>query len=587
MSPDSGASSPTKTSSSSGYVTGTLNGEKTTFTDAAALKQNGGIADATPDAGQLAKTAAAQGSQPINTAQPNPATVNATPYTNPAPNPNTPANLDMAKASGAAPQTAAEGATAVKNVSTAAASIPTFYKPDPNSPQIIDAQGKKLSFDDYTAAGGKADFSNVQNGAPPVPNATPVTGIEAQLAQDPAYQQLLTDRAEYNSVANQQTSLMDTYNQLIKQAGLPGIDKDLLNTKRIIEGTEDDIRSEVQAAGGFATDSQVLALSSARNKQLIKNYNNLLDTKQMAMDQINTMVNLAAQDRTFALNHISQKLQIDEQLANYRDKFVQNAQEGYKNMINAVGYDGLFQSLSSSGDPNAITTVEKTLGFAPGTLGQAAQTAAEQKAKAAAQQSFDNSVKSRQLSISAGNLGLEQQKFAYQVAKDQAGKIPTEQATAQAKSNIDLAQGLLTNKALNSAVGPNYLARFSIGNQLSGAKSNFLAGVQQLTSQLTLDSLVRAKAQGATFGALSEGELNILSGSASRLNSWAIKDSSGNVTGYNTSENSFKTELDKINSFAKLDYILKGGDPTSVGVITMPDGTYWSQNSNGTLTQIK
>ena len=49
----------------------------------------------------------------------------------------------------------------------------------------------------------------------------------------------------------------------------------------------------------------------------------------------------------------------------------------------------------------------------------------------------------------------------------------------------------------------------------------------------------------------------------------------------------FKKELDKINNFAKLDYILKGGDPSDVGAKIMPDGTIWSSNSDGTFTKIK
>lgn len=163
---------------------------------------------------------------------------------------------------------------------------------------------------------------------------------------------------------------------------------------------------------------------------------------------------------------------------------------------------------------------------------------------------------------------------------------------AQAQSNITQVNDLLTNGALSRAVGPNIFARssglYGGGKDIfTGEKQNFLAGMQQLTSQLSLDSLINAKANGATFGALSEGELKLLSSSATKLDKWAIKDKSGNVTGYNASEKSFKAELDKINNFAKLDYIVKGGDPIDVGAQLQPDGTVWSKNSDGTLTQIK
>lgn len=159
-------------------------------------------------------------------------------------------------------------------------------------------------------------------------------------------------------------------------------------------------------------------------------------------------------------------------------------------------------------------------------------------------------------------------------------------AQAQAKGNIDLISGLASDKYLSSAVGPNTFARTSLFNVFTGGKSNFIAGVEQLSSQLSLDSLIRAKANGATFGALSDSELKILSASASKIGSWAIKDKDGNVVGYKTSEAEFKKELDKINNFAKLDYLIKGGSVEDVGAQQLADGTIWVANSDGSFTQL-
>jgi len=159
-------------------------------------------------------------------------------------------------------------------------------------------------------------------------------------------------------------------------------------------------------------------------------------------------------------------------------------------------------------------------------------------------------------------------------------------AKAQAQNNINLISGLASDKYLNTAVGPNTLARTSFTNVFTGGKNNFIAGIEQLRSQLTLDSLVNAKARGATFGALSEGELKTLQASGSKLATWAIKDKDGNITGYSANETDFKRELDKINNFAKLDYLIKGGSPEDVGAKTMDDGTIWVLNSDGTYTQL-
>lgn len=340
--------------------------------------------------------------------------------------PNLKAGLDVAKAaSPIVPQEAGVARGEVQKAVETAANTPTFYKPDANNPQVVDSQGNKLTYDQYIAKGGLADFSNTKIGNPPNANqVTPLSPLDQQLGADPGYQQLLADRAEYMSEVNQQGTLLKTYQQLIKQAGIPAIDKELLNTRKIIDGTEDDIRKEVQAASGFATDSQVLALASARNKTLIQNYNNLIATKEMAMQQVNTMVNLAGQDRQFAMQAISQKMNFDQSILEYRDKFINNAKEGYNRIIQAAGYTGLLASLQASGDPNAIGIVERTLGMAPGGMQQIANMEAQAQAAKQKQQDFENSLQLRQLAISGGNLALSRERFEY----EKTATVPPTQA---------------------------------------------------------------------------------------------------------------------------------------------------------------
>lgn len=159
-------------------------------------------------------------------------------------------------------------------------------------------------------------------------------------------------------------------------------------------------------------------------------------------------------------------------------------------------------------------------------------------------------------------------------------------ALAQGQQGISDVKTLLSDKYLGTAVGPNALARISLFDPFTGGRSNVIAGVEQLRSQLSLDSLVNAKANGATFGALSEGELKLLQESGSKLSSWAQKDNSGNVTGYKASEKDFKNELQKVQNFKTLDFILKGGDPASADALVQPDGTIWVERWDGAFTQI-
>lgn len=369
------------------------------------------------------------------------------------------------------PQDAGVAASAVQQFNQAAASKPTFYQPDPNSPQILNAKGEKLSYEAYKAQGGigemgKPNWTDVVKGSPPVPNATPLQGIEAQLAADPGYQQLLKDYQQFNNIQEQNKSLVDEYQQIVKSSGLEQINTELINMKNVIDGTEDDIRNEVKAADGFATDSQVLALSQARNKTLIKQYNKLVDQQTAIKDQVNTMINLASQDRQFAMQSISQKLQIDQQIMDYRDKFVANAREGYNNYIKAVGYDGLYQSLKN--DPHSLGLAEQTLGLPSGTIAQAALKEQAALAKQNQMDALDMNLKQAQISniyseIAKRNQpdpnGLDVQGLvAYAQQYASTGQIPaglpkgTFGAVAEVAKTLPKSNGTLVDK--NTGVRP-------------------------------------------------------------------------------------------------------------------------------------
>ena len=164
----------------------------------------------------------------------------------------------------------------------------------------------------------------------------------------------------------------------------------------------------------------------------------------------------------------------------------------------------------------------------------------------------------------AGNYGLS---IDDKIKRSQLAKlvsetgIPEQEAqkaviVADTISNIDK---LIANKGgFEAAVGPTSIFGRR-GLFRPGKKSEFVAGVEQLTGELTLNNLINAKARGATFGALSEGELKILASSASKIGTYAIKDKSGNIKGYKTTEKGFQRELDNIKNAAIKDFELKTG----------------------------
>ena len=100
--------------------------------------------------------------------------------------------------------------------------------------------------------------------------------------------------------------------------------------------------------------------------------------------------------------------------------------------------------------------------------------------------------------------------------------------------------------ALSGAVGPNFLTRLDPLSRLTGSKQNFIAGVQNIISQETLDALTALKAKGGTLGALSDQERIMLKNAASKIGNWEITNKNGDVIGYNVRESDFKAELERM-----------------------------------------
>lgn len=116
---------------------------------------------------------------------------------------------------------------------------------------------------------------------------------------------------------------------------------------------------------------------------------------------------------------------------------------------------------------------------------------------------------------------------------------------------INSFNSILNNKlGLKLAVGPTGINRMAGALDVTsggiGAKQEFIASVEQLVSEETLNSLINAKAKGATFGALSEGELALLKQTASKIGKWSKTDKTGKVVGYEAPESAFIQELNTL-----------------------------------------
>lgn len=113
--------------------------------------------------------------------------------------------------------------------------------------------------------------------------------------------------------------------------------------------------------------------------------------------------------------------------------------------------------------------------------------------------------------------------------------------------------------ALGGAVAGG-VAGYATSPQFSGKAASYIGDVELLTSKETIDSLIQAKAQGATFGALSDSEQKMLRDSATKINNWAIKNGDGKVVGYDIDEESFINELNRLKTLAQKGIAKAGGN---------------------------
>ena len=415
---------------------------------------------------------------------------------------------------------------------------------------------------------------------------------------DPYIESLVTAWQDFISPQNQRKSLADTYQQMLKDSGIQAIDTELLDMKNVIEGTEEDLRMEITKAGGFATNSQVLALTNARNKQLIKNYNTLLDTRNAKERYLQTALQLEQADRQSADQRFESAFSMGTQIAQLQQQMSNNARQQMQWLTGQIGLDGLYEA--TGGDRFALDLVESTLGIPRGSLFGVASQARQSRIQAEQERQLELQAKQGQLQLQQSQLqteALRREDIRSQIQSrsiqdmidmQKLGKGATDES--RQLSSLDLVNTLDSvqqHKGFNNAVGPNLFKWFTRAATPGGAKQSFIGDVQNIVDNMSLDKLIKAKAEGATFGALSDNELRMLGSAATKIGTWAKKNKNGEVVGYNVSEKAFRQELDRISALTKRAYVLSGYSAQDVGAQQMNDGSVWVQNYNGSLVQIR
>lgn len=277
------------------------------------------------------------------------------------------------------------------------------------------------------------------------PQQTP-SAVDNFVSQDPYLNATISAFQQQMSQQNQRTSLVDTYKSMLQESGIQGIDTELINMKNVIEGTEDDIRTEVTKAGGFATDSQVIALSNARNKQLIKNYNTLLETRNAKSQYLDTMMNLTQQDRQAADQRFETQMNFGFKIAEINQQMKQNAISTIDRVAQTLGWDGVFNA--TQGNPQLQRQIEMIYGLPQGGLAIAAQRDAEirmiqtqDRTSKQKQQQFEN-----QLDLQ--KFEEDKRQFGLKYAQDQQNAKLGGLTPSQINTSVNTIAGAFDNESI-------------------------------------------------------------------------------------------------------------------------------------------
>lgn len=279
---------------------------------------------------------------------------------------------------------------------------------------------------------GGAAMAAVQNAKPYQPDQTAVDQV---FSQDPVINNLMSSAWDLLSPANTKTSLMDDYKKLYKESGLKDINAEMIDAETIINGTEQDIRNEIQTAGGFGTDSQVQSMALARNKNLLKRYNALAEMQTNATNQLNTMLNLDSQDRQMAQQRVSAQVSALFNFAQFRQQATNNIKEGFNNLVDRVGYSGAYAAYASH--PDQLAAIESTMGLAPGGLAQLAS-----------QPDYNMLLKQAQLEASRASTAASYSSIAKNNYEMQATQLANQSAQNETVGTADTVIGA-TNTAIS------------------------------------------------------------------------------------------------------------------------------------------
>lgn len=269
-------------------------------------------------------------------------------------------------------------------------SLGSYYGTELFEGEDIGARVKKLSADQRAlqglmASGGDATADGASGAVPgalPDENNLPEStqAVDNFFQTNPGVQQSTQDLMEWLAPQSMKDEMFSQMKKIVGEQNALSRDKlELMSMNRLMAGTADDLRDEVEAANGFATESQIQALSISRNSILMKQATMLQDQISYQQDLIANDINLLNFEKSMADSQYSQRMGI----LNYQkqnDQFMYNAwQDTLDGQIKDLGWDGILEAYSDN--PNRLDQIMNSKGMTMEGAKIAARRDAEERKK--------------------------------------------------------------------------------------------------------------------------------------------------------------------------------------------------------------
>jgi murein DD-endopeptidase MepM/ murein hydrolase activator NlpD len=132
--------------------------------------------------------------------------------------------------------------------------------------------------------------------------------------QDQLKQYLSQAQKILTELEKPRTNLTEVLAEKRKELGIPQLEEEITKGIETLKGTEGDIRSEVEKAGGLATESQVQALAAQRQKLLLNRLDALKNALDIKNQYVNQIVKLTGQDRDDVETNLDRRFKINDQI---------------------------------------------------------------------------------------------------------------------------------------------------------------------------------------------------------------------------------------------------------------------------------